>query len=421
MQLAWWSKMGIRFRASREFVGALTLGEGDWRSLFLKSGKPFTPNDLASVRKYSRLMDTINDYSEMRLVIHAFANEPKVAVDELMHAMADVPMRSIDKYVEIAREKGKELPLNDVVYESMRRMLNVLERCHTLEVELNRAEMNVWKYDESIEAAEKLMIKAKASGNMPEYRRHLGDRDLGLERRDKAARILEIKSLEFVKNRDQVEIFVNLRSGVVNSEAVAPFDMPEAFTVSSEQVGRWASLYDRALGRSVNALVKDEVTLTAKAQIGKTRVLVRDLNKLTQQISGRTFTKTQAGAHLEQFAKRHVTMVIIRIGALMGITIPSAEAIKIASERVPAYIEQLKKIIGDFNGEGVQDVPGAADGDSQPSAQAPGQIPAANPDAPTPPAAVDEPSGIPANDPVSQPGSGLPDNPFSGAGNPFGD
>ena len=155
MQLNWWNKLWIRFRAVRGFVGSLVLGEGDWRNLFIQSGKPFTANDLATVRKYSRLLDSLNDYAQMRLMVRAFANEPAAVYSHLTELTAaetaefEQGFQTIDSYVSAVKVKGKGLPLNDIVYEAQSRILNVIERCNTLGGKLNGGELGDRRHRQS--------------------------------------------------------------------------------------------------------------------------------------------------------------------------------------------------------------------------------------------------------------------------------
>ena len=95
---------------------------------------------LATLRKLNRLMGGISTYANTHLVIRAFANEPAAVYTRLTEATASATRDflqgnlTIDEYLNAnkAAIKAKSLPLNDVVIEAQRRMLNVIDRCNAL-------------------------------------------------------------------------------------------------------------------------------------------------------------------------------------------------------------------------------------------------------------------------------------------------
>ena len=85
------------------------------------------------------------------------------------------------------------------------------------EGEVFRAERSVEEAQTLVERFDDLIAKAKEAKDSRAVRRYTADRDLAQKRLDLASRILEEKSLEFVKNRDLIEIFANLRSGRIGT------------------------------------------------------------------------------------------------------------------------------------------------------------------------------------------------------------
>jgi hypothetical protein len=367
LQLKWWNKMFIRMNARTRFAKALLLGEGDWRNIFIRSGKPFTIDDLATVRKYNRLLDGINDYSHLRLMVRAFANEPSAVYTRLTEITADATAEfakgfiSIDSYIAAIKAAGSsaKLPLNDIVYETQRRILTVIERCNALGGKLNgvelgegevaRAERGVFEMEDHLRKVEAQIDIDLEAGDKFALRRHRADRDLTRQRLDLAARVLEDKSFEFVNNRDLIEIFGNLRNGKINWESVQRFDMADPFFVDQARIDAWAPLYERSLARAINRQVKHEVSLAIKAQIGGTRKAVRSLNKLTEQVTGRLFTDSTTGKGLQAYAKHQLAANLIRLGKLMGVTIPVAVADEISGHQVAKF---LKSLFTDDDGSG---------------------------------------------------------------------
>jgi hypothetical protein len=356
-QLNWWKKLGIRVNATRRFVGALTLAEGDWRNIFVRSGKAFTAEDLATIRKYNRLLDGINDYAHLRLVVRAFANEPSAVYTRLTELSADVTSEyakgfmTIDNYVNAMKAAGRDLPLNDIVYEAQKRILTVIERCDTLGGKLNgkrlgdgevvRAERNVAEAEEQLHRVEAQLRIDQDLGDSRVLRKHLADRDLARQRLDLAVRTLEDKSFEFVRNRDLIEIFANLREGKINWESVQRFDMADPFFVAQERIDAWEELYIRSLARSMNRQVLHEVSLALRAQVGETRKIVRELNKLTQQVVGRMFTDTTVGQAFQRYAQHILTVGLIRSAKIFGVPISYAVAEEISDHQIKKFILSL--------------------------------------------------------------------------------
>lgn len=359
LQLGWWNKMFIRMKARARFVQALTMGEGDWRNIFVRSGKPFTNEDLATIRKYNRLLDGLNDYSHLRLMVRAFANEPSAVYTRLTELTADATAEyakgfmSVDSYIAAIKAVGTsaKLPLNDIVYETQRRILTVIERCNALGGKLNgvelgegevaraeRSVLEVEKHLRDVEAQIEVDIEARDSYSL---RKHRADRDLERQRLDLAARILEDKSFEFVNNRDLVEIFGNLRQGKINWESVQRFDMADPFYVEQARLDAWAPLYERSLVRSINRQVRHETSLAIKAEVGATRKAVRSLNRLTEQVTGRLFTDSTTGKGLQVYARHQFAAHLIRLGKLVGVTIPVALADEVSGHQMTKFFKSL--------------------------------------------------------------------------------
>lgn len=367
LQLNWWKKMIVRFNARRRFVKAMIVGEGDWRNIFIRSGKPFTLDDLATIRKYNRLLDGLNDYAQLRLMVRAFANEPAAVYTRLTELTVDATAEyakgfmSIDTYVGAIKAAAAtaKLPLNDIVFETQKRILTVIERCNTLGGKLNgaelgqgevvRAERGVVEAEEQLHKIEAQLLADAEAKDSHALIQHRADRDLARQRLDLAARILGDKSFEFVRNRDLIETFVNLRGGKINWETVQRFDMADPFYVDQSRIDAWAPIYERSLARSINRQFKHEVSLAIKAQIGGTRKAVRSLNKLTEQVTGRLFTDTTTGKGLQTYAKHQFAAHLIRLGKLLGITVPVAIAEEVSGHQMEKFLKSL--LTGD-DGEG---------------------------------------------------------------------
>ena len=134
LRMYWWERLFLRFRAMGQMFNVYRLSQGQWKSIFLRSGKTFTPEDAVALRRLNRVLDVLNDYARMRLTVKAFANEPSVAYSRLNELTVDATekfhegLMTIDAYVTARKTAAAELPLNDIVWESERRMLTSLDR-----------------------------------------------------------------------------------------------------------------------------------------------------------------------------------------------------------------------------------------------------------------------------------------------------
>ena len=88
-------------------------------------------------------------------------------------------------------------------------------------------------------------------------------------------------------------------------------------------------------------MVKDEISLAVKTQVGETRKVIRGLNQMTQQVDGRVFTDTEVGKDFEDYAQHQVLAAVIKLGKILGVTVPAAEAARIAKTQVSKWISSL--------------------------------------------------------------------------------
>jgi hypothetical protein len=308
----WWNKIADRFRSYRGFVGAFRFSEGQWRTLFTLNGKQFTARDWARIRKYNRLLDALNDYSQMRLVIKSFALERPALYARLNEATAEATGKyaegliAEEEYLAAREAAAKELKLNDIVVEAETRMLRAVRRVRELgggrvgsheqrslidlaedniagyQAQIRRNEVSVARWKTELDAA-----RAKlASGELEAGQRDLlnarvrelrgrinGDEaDIALWKMRARNEIRELRKiyLEFVSSYDTLEMFVNLRRGRINTEQVQAFDLPDPFVPRPEEIAAWKDFYDRALYNSTHELVLKVIGVTVPTGLAAT-------------------------------------------------------------------------------------------------------------------------------------------------------
>ncbi len=370
LKLRWYQKIAIQFRAYRGFFRSFRLAEGDWKTLLGFKGKAFTPNDLAIIRKYNRLLDGLNDYAQMRLVMRSFANERPVLYTKLNDATADATAKYLsgeltaEKYLAARVEAAKALELNDVVGEAEKRMLAAVERCAELgggrlagregegliapvEANVRAFQTNVARAVKAIQgekaeltrlqsqlsgAADRAAAQAKIDDLQRELLEDTADRDLWKSRLDGETKLLEGYYADFATNYDQLELWMNMRAGRINSEVVQPFDLPDAFVPSQAQMRGWKDLSDNALVDASNQLVIGEAKLFIQTQAGRTRSFVRKLNDMTGKYFGQKFTDSQAGQGFKDYSDRAAVAFLKRAGAVVGISVPPTLGVKYADK-----------------------------------------------------------------------------------------
>lgn len=363
--LTWRGKIAMRFRAYRNFFKAFKLSDGQWKTLFGREGKNFTVRDLVLVRKVNRLMDALNEYAKMRLVIKSFANERPLLYSRLNQATEEATKQfmegaiGLDEYLSTRASAAQSLKLNEIVAEAEKRMLTALERCRELGgrkigeklekgiIEVSednvRAYMgHVKRLSDSLTRMSAELRALKASDpKAPELRRRTlqatADRDLWSQRLDVESKTLEKLYLEYIEHYESLDLFANLRIGRINSEEIRPFDLPEPFSIPKENLGPWADVYDRALFNSTNELVVGETRLFFKTRVGATRSFVNKMNTMTEKYFGKRFTETQFGQEFREYERNLFVNALTKIGKFLGITVPSGLAVTY-SDKLWAFI-----------------------------------------------------------------------------------
>ncbi|MGK5085694.1 hypothetical protein WDW37_20590 [Bdellovibrionota bacterium FG-1] len=363
-ELSFWMGMGLRARAYQGVFRTWALSDGEWKSLFLRSGKRFTSRDLVSLRRLYRLFDVLNSYTRMRLMVRAFANEPAAVYTYLNDLTIESTQKylrglmTVDGYVGARQAAATDLPLNGIVWEAEKSILKALERCYTLGGRVNGIEIEggqirldeaqVLQAKSKIEEFENLMKADGLSKNKKDLADHTAQRDTWKKRLDFTVKDLEVKYTEFVENRGALEIFANLRMGVVDGEAVMPRDMPDPFTVTQEQLNAWGEFYDRALFNSANALVVKEGQLFFSNETDffrrhteTTRKFIQKMDALTSTVVGKRFTETHLGQEFKNYVGHEVRDAMVQVTKFLGLTLTPAAAAELYNH----WMENLAKAL----------------------------------------------------------------------------
>jgi hypothetical protein len=126
--------------------------------------------------------------------------------------------------------------------------------------------------------------------------------------------------------------------------------MADIFYVDQATIDAWKPIYERSLARASNALVKDEIKLALKTELGRTRRIVNRVVKLTRQVDGRAFLDTPEGKKLEDFAGSQIFRSIVRIAKVAGIPIAGVyhdQVLQIAKNAAHKFMQVL---VGDDDG-----------------------------------------------------------------------
>ncbi len=356
-------KIVERFRLYTRFYKTFALSDAEARSFFGLGGKTFTEKDLVIVRKLNRLLDVLNEYTRMRLIVKSFAQERPNLYERLNSETAEQTRQYLDgilsdvDFLEARKVTAERLRMNGIVHEAEKRMLSVVNRCKQLgggafagvknRSEIDIIEDNLLSYQEAVARHESALVtlneremmiqgdmrittssthRASLEMSLRELRRskvrEQADIDLWRQRERAEAENLRKMYLDFVEAYDSLSLFVNLRRGRVNSEEVRAFDLSDAFVPSGNEMQVWRDFYDRALYNSTHELVVNESKAFFRAQVGATRQFVREMNDLTGKYFGKKFTESQLGQEFLEYNRSTATVAIQRIGQFLGLTVP---------------------------------------------------------------------------------------------------
>jgi len=356
-------KMAERFRLYARFFKTFGLSDADVRRMFGLAGKTFTEKDLVMVRKLNRLLDVLNEYSRMRLVIKAFAQERPMLYERLNAETAEATRQYLDgilseaDYLAARKVAAEKLRMNGIVADAERRMLNVVVRCKELgggafagvknRASIDIAEDNLRKIQsqvkehtaalERLKSKEAQILADRAITQSSQHRaaldtqlreisrsklREQADIDLWRKRERTEAESLKKMYIDFVEAYDSLSIFVNLRRGRVNSEEARAFDLPDAFVPSTNEMQVWKEFYDRALYNATHELVLHETKAFFAAQVGGTRQFVRGMNDMTGKYFGKHFTDSELGQEFLEYNRSVARVTIERMGKFLGLTLP---------------------------------------------------------------------------------------------------
>ena len=372
-KMRWHEQITMRFRAYRNFFKTFQLADGEWKVLFELNGKAFTPRDLMIIRKYNRLLDGLNEYAKMRLMIRSFANENPALYTTLNEITVEETAKfingetNIETYIAARKVAAgsQSLQLNDIVWEAEKRMLTSIEKCSelggssvrkgllkiseenmiayqknigSLSLEIKLVDKRIALKKTEIKEASLAPIKTKLNEELRELellnKKNIADKDLWRGRLDNEAKNLIRIYYDFVENYDSLELFANLRQGRINSEEVQVFNMPDPFILNPGQLKVWQEIYERALYNSTNELVLNETKLFFRTRIGQTRGFVRDMNKLTEKYFNKRFTDTVFGKEFYQFQQHIVYTAVRRLGLFFGLTAGTTEVAKFIDDHV---------------------------------------------------------------------------------------
>ena len=356
-------KMAERFRLYARFFKTFTLSDAEVRRMFGLAGKTFTEKDLVMVRKLNRLLDVLNEYSRMRLVIKAFSQERPMLYERLNAETAEATRQYLDgilseaDYLAARKLAAEKLRMNGIVADAERRMLNVVVRCKELgggafagvknRASIDIAEDNLRRIQqqgrdhsaalERLQAKEAQILSDRAATQSVQHRaaldtqlreisrsklREQADIDLRSQREQSEAESLKKMYIDFVEAYDSLSIFVNLRRGRVNSEEARSFDLPDAFVPSTNEMQVWKEFYDRALYNATHELVLHETKAFFAAQVGATRQFVRGMNDMTGKYFGKRFTDSELGQEFLDYNRSVARVTIERMGKFLGLTLP---------------------------------------------------------------------------------------------------
>jgi hypothetical protein len=391
------------------------------------AGKTFTETDLVLVRKLNRLLDVLNEYSRMRLVIKAFAQERPALYERLNAETADSTRQYLDgilseaDYLAARKAAAEKLRINGIVAEAERRMLSIVTRCKELgggafagvknRASIDISEANLLKTQEMFKkqtaVLEKLDLKklqlesdraattsathrSEMEAQLREIRRTLlrehAELELWRQREVTEAENLKKMYIDFVEAYDSLTIFVNLRNGRVNSEEVRAFDLPDAFVPSASEMQVWKEYYDRAIYNSTHELVVRESKAFFSAQAGATRQFVRSMNEMTGKYFGKRFTESELGQEFVEYNRSVARVAIERVAKFLGISLPTAGVGTYWADKLWSYMF-TDKLEGEGNGSSPDPtetpatggVPGGSQGGTQgaePSTSPGGVVPA---------------------------------------------
>ncbi len=353
LQLKWYQKIVLRFKAYKGFFS----------SLKIPIRKNYSKGDLAIVRKYNRLLDALNEYAQMRLIMKSFTNERAsiyLRLNKLTVETSEDYVRAsltAENYVEARRAVAADLELNDIVFEAEKRMLKIVESCrvlgggklgpqvfegkiriletniahfrntiHRIEVDLARTEKEIAELRNKIDEAEDAETESKLIAELNQKlfwkNRATGELGISKQRLDVSAQDLEKLYTDFVTNYEMIELFKDLPIGRISGEKVQTFDLPEPFMVRRDELRVWDEIYQRAMDGSMTGLVKGELKLFVSTRLGNTRRFIREMNQLTSKYFGQKFTETTYGVEFKKFEQSLVMNMVSKGFSALKIAAP---------------------------------------------------------------------------------------------------
>ncbi len=352
LKLSEGQRLMSRARAFKNFIKAIVISKAQLKSLLGMSGRLPTAQDVEILRKNNGILDGLSQYAQDRFVIEAMVHEDAAAYTlvnaatrratrEFMTQVAD-----IEGYLAARKAAAQSVrpPLNDVVWEAEKRIIHAIDQCEKLGGKLVGNQLTQGKIEIAHENIVRLGTQiANSEANIRELNFQLiqasqlerrairskilleqANLDVRKLRLSRAVEAQEDNFIKFIHARELLEIPANIRIGLLNSQPVQPFDLPDPFVVAQEQLNAWKVVFKKAYDQSTDLLMREQVDLFMRTRIGETRKFVRDMNKLTSKVSGKLFTESDRGAHLQEYGKHLAVANLGRLATALKIVIPAA-------------------------------------------------------------------------------------------------
>ncbi|MGZ3686910.1 MAG: hypothetical protein ACXWP5_08800 [Bdellovibrionota bacterium] len=336
---------------------SLEISDGDLERLVSNSGAKYTAEDLEILRKYTRLVDVINQYAEMRIYLSALSEDNLAAYEELNKAMAQdkatlgfASGKSNSRYlatVQKAKAKELNLALNDVVFEANARMGEALEKCRELggkvvagkyepgllanwREDLATDQMLHKKYVEELKIdkpkVDKLQLKISQAGSDAKeqaardelralQRKMLEDNGRRLlyeKRASDLSKKIEQGSADFAASYDLLDLSSTMPEGKLNSDRIPKVELPymqdaagnkiSLYQPSAEDKAAWQTVFKYENEYSATERVRRELNLAVDVRKRNLKRLIQAVNSLTGKVYGVKFTETAIGKQWAEYA-----------------------------------------------------------------------------------------------------------------------